>query len=109
MTNDQKPSNQEDEYFVREDQERLRKLHAEEQSRMQQGERDALRKAHAGRCSGCGATMVPEKAGEVTILHCPACGGAFLEKRAWDFMHGHDDSHSVMSSVLNWFRAANKP
>jgi len=105
----EKASNQEDEYFVREDAERLRKLHAEEQSRLKQSEKDALRKKHAGRCSGCGALMVPEQAGEVGILHCPACGGAFLDKAAWDYIHTHAEPHTVMGSVLNWFKSANKP
>ena len=105
----EKASNQEDEYFVREDAERLRKLHAEEQSRLKQSEKDALRKKHAGRCSGCGALMVPEQAGEVGILHCPACGGAFLDKAAWDYLHEHSEPHTVMGSVLNWFKSANKP
>ena len=104
-----KPSTVEDEYFVREDAERLRKLHAEEQCRLKKSEKDALRKLHAGRCSNCGALMVPERAGLVTILHCPACGGAFLQKTAWDYMHAHDEPHTVMGSVLNWFKSANKP
>jgi hypothetical protein len=105
----EKPSNTEDEYFVREDAERLRKLHYEEQKRLRQGEREALRKLHAGRCSNCGALMVPEQAGGIRILHCPACGGAFLDKAAWDYIQAHADSHKVVEAVLNWFKAANKP
>ena len=53
--------------------------------------------------------MVPEQAGEVGILHCPACGGAFLDKAAWDYIHTHAEPHTVMGSVLNWFKSANKP
>ena len=109
MATETKPSSQEEEYFKREDAERLRKLHAEEQARMKAGEREALREKHAGRCSQCGALMVPEQAGEVRVLHCPACGGAFLDKKAWDYMHAHEEPHTVMGSVLNWFKAANKP
>ena len=109
MTGERKPSNNEEEYFAREDAERLRKLHADEQARMVQSERDALRQKHRGRCSNCGALMVPEMAGSVPVLHCPACGGAFLDRKAWEFIHGHDEPHSVMGSVLNWFKAANKP
>jgi len=109
MTIDTKPSNQEEEYFKREDAERLRKLHAEEQARLRDSEREALRQRHAGRCSNCGALMIPEQAGPVRFLHCPACGGAFLDKQAWEIMHGHDEPHTVMGSVLNWFKAANKP
>ena len=109
MGTDHKPSTNEEEYFKREDAERLRKLHAEEQSRMKQSDRDALKAQHAGRCSNCGALMVPEHISGATILHCPACGGAFLDRASWDFIHAHAEPHTVMGSVLNWFKAANKP
>jgi hypothetical protein len=106
----EKPSHVEDEYFVREDAERLRKLHYEEQKRLRQGEKDALRQLHAGRCSSCGALMVPERVGGVRILHCPACGGAFVDKATWDFLHAHGEPpHRVIDAVLNWFKSANKP
>jgi hypothetical protein len=108
-TTDHKPGNQEDEYFAREDAERLRRLHREEQDRMQGNERAALKASHGGRCANCGALMVPEQAGGVRILHCPACGGAFLDKASWEFLHAHAEPHSVMEAVLNWFRSANKP
>jgi uncharacterized protein len=105
----EKPSTPEDEYFVREDAERIRKLHKEEQARLQQSEKDALRRQHAGRCSNCGALMVPERVAGATILHCPACGGAFLDRTSWEFIHAHAEPHSVMGAVLNWFKSANKP
>lgn len=109
MTNERKPSDQEEEYFKREDAERLRKLHAEEQARLKQSEKDALRKTHGGRCANCGALMVPEKISGATILHCPACGGAFLDRKSWEYIHAHAEPHSVMASVLNWFKSTNKP
>src|SRR5258708_39918449 len=109
MATETKPSSQEEEYFKREDAERLRKMHADEQARMKAGEREALRQKHAGRCSQCGALMVPEQAGEGRVLHCPACGGAFLDKKAWDDMHAHHEPPAVMGSVLNWVKAANTP
>jgi uncharacterized protein len=105
----EKPSNFEDEYFARENAERLRKLHYEEQRRLQQSDKENLRKLHQGRCSNCGALMVPEQAGDVRILHCPACGGAFLDQAAWEYMHAHAEPSTVMGAVLNWFKAANKP
>ena len=49
MSTDNKPSNQEEEYFKREDAERLRKLHAEEQARMQKSEREVLKRQYGGR------------------------------------------------------------
>jgi len=105
----EKPSTLEEEYFVREDAERIRKLHHDELRRLAQSERDALRLTHKGRCAECGAQLVPEMVGEVKIQHCPNCGGAFLDKRAWAVLHGHAEPHSIMASVLNWFRSANKP
>ena len=110
MPTDKKPGTLEEEYFAREDAERLRKLHADEQTALQQSQKDALRSLHAGRCSGCGAQLVPEQVSGIVVQHCPACGGAFLDKRAWDTLHAqHGEPHSVMGSVLNWFKAANKP
>jgi hypothetical protein len=105
----EKPSNVEDEYFARENAERLRKLHYEEQKRLKQSEKEALRQLHAGRCPSCGALMVPEEAGGIRLLHCPACGGAFLDSGTWDFLHGHGEQHHVIDAVLNWFKSANKP
>ena len=109
MTFEKKPSATEDEYFAREDAERLRKLHYEELRRLRESEREALRKLHAGRCANCGALMVPEQAALVRFLHCPACGGAFLHKEAWRQIQSHEDSHKVIEAVLNWFKTANKP
>lgn len=109
MATERKPSDQEDEYFAREDAERLRKLHAEEMARLKQSEKDALRKVHHGRCSNCGALMVPERISGATILHCPACGGAFLDRASWEFIHANAEPHTVMGAVLNWFKSANKP
>ena len=109
MSDPNKPSRLEDEYFVREDAERLRKLHAEEMARLQASEKDALRKLHQGRCSSCGAQLVPESVAGLTMQHCPNCGGAFLDKKAWDLLHAHAEPHTVMGAVLNWFKVANKP
>jgi hypothetical protein len=85
----EKPSTLEEEYFVREDAEHIRKLHYDELRRM--------------------AQVVPELVGEVKIQHCPNCGGAFLDKRSWEFLQSHAEPHSIMSAILNWFRSANKP
>src|SRR5437764_9844087 len=109
MTHSEKPSTLEDEYFAREDAERLRKIHYDEQRRLAEGEKQKLRALHQGRCAQCGAQLVPEMVGGVKIQHCPACGGAFLDKRAWETLHSHAEPQSVMGAVLNWFRSANKP
>jgi predicted RNA-binding Zn-ribbon protein involved in translation (DUF1610 family) len=105
----EKPSHTEDEYFAREDAERLRRMHFEEQRRLKQSEKAALAALHKGRCSGCGAQLVPEQVAGIVVQHCPSCGGAFLSKQAWEAVQTHAEPHTVMGAVLNWFRAANKP
>ena len=109
MSTDRKPSKTEDEYFAREDAERIRKLHAEEMTRMSAAQREALKRQHGGRCANCGAIMVPERVEGLTILHCPNCGGAYLDRRTWDLIHAHAEPDSIMGAVLNWFKSANKP
>ncbi len=78
-----KPSTLEDEYFVREDAERIRQLHFEEMRRL---------KEH---------------------YHCLNCGGAFLPRGSWERLHKATEPHglqAVVDAVLNWFRpAAYKP
>src|SRR5438067_10860522 len=105
----ERPSNFEDEYFARENAERLRKLHYEEQKRLRQSEKDALRALHAGRCSQCGALMVPEDAGGVRIFHCPACGGALPGKSTWECVDAHSEPPRVMEAVLRWLQRARTP
>jgi len=105
----EKPSTLEDEYFVREDAERIRALAMEEQRRLRAHEKEALRKLHHGRCAECGAQLVPEKVGAIVVHHCPSCGGAFLTKNAWEMLHNAAEPHSLMGAVLNWFKSANKP
>ena len=104
-----KPSTLEDEYFAREDAERIRRLHYDEQRRLKDYEKEALRKQHQGRCAECGAQLVPEMVGDIVVHHCPACGGAFLPRRSWERLHSAAEPHSVMAAVLNWFKSANKP
>jgi uncharacterized protein len=105
----ERPRSLEDEYFAREDAERLRELHQKERQQLDAQEKELLRKLHHGRCSNCGAQLAQEQVGGIVVHHCPVCGGAFLEKSAWERIHSAAEPHSVMGAVLHWFRAANKP
>ena len=108
-----KPSTLEDEYFVREDAERIRQLHYEEMRRLKEHEKEELRRLHQGHCSECGMLMVPERVGDIVLYHCLNCGGAFLPRRSWEALHKASEPHgfmAVVNAVLNWFRpVAYKP
>lgn len=74
MTTD-KPSRNEDEYFAREEHERLAKLRAKEAADRAASER----KSHYLKCPKCGATLKTETFHGVQIERCPEDGGIWLD------------------------------
>lgn len=71
----EKPSKNEDEYFLLQDQELIKaqraKLDAERAAQ--------ARAAHLGKCPRCGANLAEKKLGPVTVDVCPDCGGMWLD------------------------------
>ena len=71
----EKPSRNEDEYFAREDAERIRKLRERDTA-----ERIALeRRSHHMKCPKCGATLKPETIRGLEVDKCPECLGIWLD------------------------------
>ena len=52
-----KPSNVEEEYFARENAERMRKLAADQKKSLAEADREALKKQHFMRCPKCGMEL----------------------------------------------------
>jgi hypothetical protein len=75
-----KPSRAEDEYFAAEEIEKLYRLAREQDQRQAATEREALRKAHAHKCPGCGHDLKKLTLADVTVARCFHCEGTFLEK-----------------------------
>jgi hypothetical protein len=74
-----KPSSQEEEYFLKQEAERRRK-HAEEQrSKMEQQERERLRELHHMKCPKCGMDLQEVTFGEVRVDKCFSCEGIWLD------------------------------
>jgi len=75
MPIDEKPSRNEDEYFVRRDAELIRerraKLDAERKAREET--------AQTLRCPRCGATLQEQELQNVKIDSCPSCKGVWLD------------------------------
>ncbi|MDP8224941.1 MAG: zf-TFIIB domain-containing protein [Candidatus Lernaella stagnicola] len=69
----------EQEYFARIEFERRKKLLDEEHARMQQVERENLKKKHWMRCPKCGMEMVELEFETVKIDKCTECGGIYLD------------------------------
>jgi hypothetical protein len=74
-----KPSESEDEYFVRREAERLRKLVAERHAKLQQEERESQRALHFMKCPKCGSQLEEIAFGDVRVDKCFQCEGLWLD------------------------------
>ena len=91
-----KPSRNEDEYFAREDAERIRKLR--EQQAVEQ--RTKERRSHYLKCPKCGADLRTEAFHTVQIDRCPECHGIWLDEGEIDQLMEHEDP-GVFRRVLS--------
>jgi uncharacterized protein len=99
----EKPSSTEDEYFAREDAERLRKLAAEQRRKLADAEREALRKQHFMRCPKCGMELKELRFRDLQVDRCFSCNGTWLDAGELEKLaKGEEDS--VMGSILRIFR-----
>ena len=98
-----KPSNTEEEYFARENAERMRKLAAEQKAALAAAEREALRKQHFMRCPKCGMELKEISFRGVQVDRCFSCNGTWLDQGELEKLAaGQKDT--VMAAVLRIFR-----
>ena len=74
-----KPSESEDEYFVRLEAERLRRASAERQAKIQAEERERERALHHMKCPKCGVQLEEISFGDVRVDKCFNCEGLWLD------------------------------
>ncbi len=75
----QKPSDKEQEYFLKVEAERLKQLREEHQRRVAEEERRTLRELHYMRCPKCGLELATTTLEGVEVDVCPGCRGIFLD------------------------------
>jgi uncharacterized protein len=100
MTHD-KPSRNEDEYFAREEAERLRVMREQEAA----ARRAAERKSHRMKCPHCGADLHVEAFHGVNVDRCNECHGIWLEQGELEQLVKAEDQ-GVMRRVLTDVRAS---
>ncbi|MCM2333668.1 MAG: zf-TFIIB domain-containing protein [Anaeromyxobacteraceae bacterium] len=98
-----KPSTTEDEYFVREDAEKKRKLALQVKKETESAELKRLKELHFMRCPKCGLQLQEVKYSGVDVDVCFACGGVFLDKGELEHI-SKPGKDGVMSAILNWFK-----
>jgi Zn-finger nucleic acid-binding protein len=102
-----KPSTTEDEYFVREDAEKKRKIALDLKHLMEHAEQDRLKQLHWMHCPKCGMQLHEVRLRGVDVDVCFSCNGVFLDQGDLERME-KPESRGVMSAILNWFKQETK-
>ncbi len=102
-----KPATAEEEYFARENAERLRKLAAENRASLDQAERARLRALHHGRCSNCGMELHEVAWRGVKVQRCFDCNGTYLAAGELEKI-ATAEPHGVVQDFLRLFEHKQK-
>ncbi len=79
-----RPSSAEEEYFAREEIEKLYKLARQQDAKKQAAEREALKKSHWMKCPKCGNDLHTVHLPGVEVDHCFHCNGTWLDQGEMD-------------------------
>jgi len=101
-----RPSQGEEEYFVREDAEKKRKIALQVKRELAADEAKRLKDLHFMHCPKCGLKMQEIRFRGVHVDVCFGCNGIFLDRG--DIEHLEWEKHPVMGAVLNWFKEETK-
>ncbi len=100
-----KPSNQEDEYFAREDVEKKRRLALQQAAELQAKQKEELKRLHYMKCPKCGMDLHTLDQGRVQVDSCFNCHGVWLDAGELEQVFRNKDHASpVTDAVLNLFR-----
>lgn len=92
----EKPSRNEDEYFVRQDAELMK----EQRARLEAQRLDAERRTHYMKCPKDGYDLVTTPYHGVQIETCTHCGGIWLDAGELDVVARHEDQPGLLTRVI---------
>jgi len=79
-----RPSRTEEDYFARQEFEKLKKHHDEEFKKLKEAEKKKLKELHHMHCPKCGSDMIELEYQHIKIDECPECGGIYFDKGELD-------------------------
>ncbi len=100
-----KPSDREEEYFVREEAERMRRLVHEHENKLQQQERERQKELHFMKCPKCGAQLEEIGFGDVLVDKCFNCEGMWLDDGELAKLQSKDSG--FLNKLAGVFRSGN--
>lgn len=99
-----KPSDQEEEYFARQELERRKKAEQERQAAMAVEERERLRELHYMKCPKCGMDLTTIEMKGIQLDRCVSCGGTWFDGGEMEQMMGQEQG--VMDRIFSVFRSS---
>lgn len=96
------PTNAENEYFARQEYERMKKIHDEIQKKLKEDEKRRLKELHYMHCPKCGSKMMEITFRAIAVDECPCCGGLFFDKGELEQIHAKDSG--FLKEVFSIFR-----
>ena len=103
MSEIDKPSKAEDEYFARQELERRKKWAQEQAAKMAGEQKEQLKQLHWMKCPKCGMDLKEIELHGVKVDQCASCGGVFLDAGEMEQIEKHDQG-GVMGRVFSMFR-----
>ena|SRR3990170_2401792 len=97
-----KPTEHEDEYFARIEQEMKKKIEEQKKKRTSEEERDKLRELHFMKCPKCGMDLIEIDFRGMKMDECSACRGIWLDAGEFDAMVKMDKP--VLERLFNVFK-----
>lgn len=97
-----KPTEKEEEYFIRQELEKKKKLAEQARSTMAEVERQRLKDLHYMHCPKCGSELVEIRYKNVLIEECPTCEGVWLDVGELEQVVTEEDS--FLGGMLKIFK-----
>lgn len=83
-------------YFFKADQELIKKLHAQEEARMEQEQQEL----HWMKCPKCGHDLRQTKLSSMTVERCTGCDGVFFDKDEWaQYFRNEEPDHNFIETL----------
>lgn len=99
-----KPSSSEEEFFARENAEKLHRLHAEKLKAQSEQERAAQKQAHFMKCPKCGCDLQEVSWRNIEIDKCFSCGVIVLDDGELEKVAGEENEGVFLREVFELFK-----
>ena len=97
-------SEKEEEYFLRQEAEKLRKLAEKRRAETEVAEKQRMKELHHMRCPKCGMELQEIEFQGVHLDKCFSCGGVWLDDGELEQVAKKEDDNGVLSRFTSIFR-----